>query len=135
MQAQKLGMRQVIAIVSEHDYSELLEDTGIVAISAPWATAAIVENYLDRPGVAELFEIGQGIANLIGVHAPDDSAVPGKAIKNLHVPKECVVAAVIRGKTFVVPRGDTIIEVGDHVIFVGPTSAIKQAQDLFLTTK
>jgi len=39
---------------------------------------------------------------------------------------------VIRGKDFVVPRGDTKIEVGDHVVFVGRTSAIKKAQDIFL---
>jgi len=38
---------------------------------------------------------------------------------------------VVRGKDFVVPRGDTKIEVGDHVVFVGPTSAIKKAQDMF----
>jgi len=44
----------------------------------------------------------------------------------------CVVAAVIRGKKFVVPRGGTTIAVGDHVVFVGPASAIKDAQDLFL---
>jgi Trk K+ transport system NAD-binding subunit len=43
-----------------------------------------------------------------------------------------VVAAVIRGKKFVVPRGDTIIEAGDEVVFVGPTSHIKSAQDLFV---
>jgi len=42
-----------------------------------------------------------------------------------------VVAAVIRGKHFVVPRGDTQIEAGDHVVFVGPTTAIKNAHDSF----
>jgi amino acid transporter len=135
MQAKRLGMRQVIAIVTEHEYSELLQDSGIVAISAPWATAALVENYLDRPGVAELFEISDGIANLVGVYVPEDAKVAGKAIKDIEVPKQCVVAAVIRGKKFVVPRGDTTIAVGDHVVFVGPASAIKDAQDLFLVTK
>lgn len=134
MQAKRLDMRQVIAIVAEHEYSDLLEDAGIVVISSPWATAALVENYLDRPGVAELFEISDGIANLVGVYVPEEARVAGKAIRDIAVPKECVVAAVIRGKKFVVPRGDTTIEVGDHVIFVGPASAIKNAQDLFLVT-
>jgi len=48
------------------------------------------------------------------------------------VPAECVVAAVIRGKKFVVPRGDTTIETGDEVVFVGPASDVKLAQDLFV---
>ncbi len=135
MQAKRLGMQQVMAIVSEPEYSELLEDNGIVAISAPYATAALVENYLDRPGVAELFEISDGIANLVGVYVPENAKVADRAIKDIAVPKECVVAAVVRGKTFVVPRGDTVVESGDRVIFVGPASAIKDAQDQFLETK
>jgi Trk K+ transport system NAD-binding subunit len=44
---------------------------------------------------------------------------------------ECVVAAVIRGRDFVVPRGETVIEPEDRVIFVGPASAIKKAQEIF----
>lgn len=132
LQAKRLGMAQVIAIVQEPEYSELLEDNGVVAISAPWATAALVENYLDRPGVAELFEIGTGIANLVGVFVPEGAVVAGKVIREIEIPRDSVVAAVIRGKNFVVPRGDTKINAGDHVVFVGPAAAVKDAQDLFL---
>ena len=39
------------------DYIPLLGKNDVVAISAPRATAAMVENYLGRPGVADLFEI------------------------------------------------------------------------------
>ncbi len=132
LQAKRLGLKQVIAIVREPDYGTLLEENDIVAISAPWATAALVENYLDRPGVAELFEIGTGIANLVGVILPKAAKVAGKAISEIDIPAECVVAAVIRGKEFVVPRGHTQVQAGDHVVFVGPAAAVKAAQDLFM---
>ena len=135
LQAKRLGINQVIAIVQDPDYLTLLEENDIVALSAPWATAAMVENFLDRPGVAKLFEIGKGVASLVGVNVPDGGRVVGQAIKDIDIPRECVVAAVIRGKDFVVPRGDTTINAGDHIIFVGPTSAIKNAQDLFLLAK
>ena len=82
--------------------------------------------------MAELFEIGAGVASLVGVVVPEDALVSGKQIRDIKVPAECVVAAVIRGKEFVVPRGDTIIEAGDEVVFVGPTTHIKSAQDLFV---
>lgn len=132
MQARRLGMQRVIAIVTQQEYRDLIEDKGIATISAPWATAALVENYLDRPGVAELFEISGGIANLVGVYVPENAKVADQTIKDIAIPNECVVAAVVRGKKFVVPRGRTVIESGDHVIFVGTASAIKDAQDLFL---
>ena len=132
MQAKRLGMQQVIAIVTQHEYRELVEEKGIVAISAPWATAALVENYLDRPGVAELFEISEGIANLVGAYVPPDGKIIGQAIRDIAIPHECMVAAIVRNKRFVAPRGDTVIEADDHVIFVGPAAAIKDAHDLFL---
>jgi Trk K+ transport system NAD-binding subunit len=132
LQAKRLGMRQVIAIVQDPDYIPLLEENDVVAISAPWATAAMVENYLDRPGVAQLIEIGTGVASLAGVDVREGSRAAGKLIKDIRIPTECVVAAVIRDKTFVVPRGSTQLEVGDRVIFVGPAEAIKAAHGHFL---
>jgi len=135
LQARQLGMPRVMAIVGDSDYLPLLEAEGVVAIGAPWATAAMVENYLDRPGVAELFEIGTGVASLIGVIIPDGARVAGKEIHTLEIPSECVVAAVIRGKQFVVPRGSTRIDVGDEVVFVGPPKVVQAARELFLITE
>ena len=132
LQARRLGIAQVIALVQDTDYISLLEENGVVAMSAPQATAVMVENYLDRPGVSELFEIGPGVASLVGVIVPDGARVVGKQIRDIDIPRECVVAAIIRGKQFAVPRGDTEILAGDHVVFVGPASAIKSAQDRFL---
>jgi len=135
LQAKRLGIPQVIAIIQDPDYMSLLEEKEIVTISVPWSTAAMVENYLDRPGVAQLFEIGRGVASLLGVTVSEKATVIGKVIREIDIPKECVVAAVIRGNDFVVPRGETLIESNDHVIFVGPASAIKKAQDIFSIKK
>lgn len=131
LQAKRVGIPQVIAIVQDPDYISLLEEKGIVSISVPSSTASMVENYLDRPGVAQLFEIGRGVASLLGVTITEKAAVVGKTIREIDIPKDCVVAAVIRGNDFVVPRGDTQIRSNDHVIFVGPVSAIKKAQVTF----
>jgi amino acid transporter/Trk K+ transport system NAD-binding subunit len=135
LQAKRLGMKKVIAIVQDPDYMPLLEENGIVGISAPWATAAQVENYIDRPGVADLFEIGTGVASLMGVVVPERAQVAGQRIKEIAIPTECVVAAVIRGKKFVVPRGNTEILEGDEVVFVGPPAAISKAHEHFLLAK
>ena len=105
LQAKRIGIPLVIAIVQDPDYMTLLEDNGIVTISSPWSTAAMVENYLDRPGVAQLFEIGRGVASLLGVLVSETAVVADTLIRDIDIPKECVVAAIIRGDEFVVPRG------------------------------
>ena len=132
LQAKRLGLQKVMAIIQDPDYLPLLTAEGIVAISAPYATATMVENHLDRPGVADLFEIGSGVANLVGILVPAEAGVVGKAIKDIPIPHDCVVAAIIRGERFVVPRGDTVIASDDHVVFVGPTPATKEARGIFL---
>ena len=135
LQARQLGLPQVIAIVQEPEYTELLEHNDVVAISAPWATAAMVENLLDRPGLAQLYEFGMGAASLLDVAVPEDARVRGELIRDLDVPKECVIAAIIRDNKFVVPRGGTKIEVDDRVFFIGPADVIREASDRFALTK
>ncbi len=135
LQSRELGWKQVIAIVQEPEYAELLEKSGVRSISAPWATAAMVENLLDRPALAQLFEFGIGAASLLDVNVPAKAVVSGDPIRDIKVPKECVIAAIIRDNTFVVPRGDTKIRVDDRVIFIGPAAAVRQACDIFSKEK
>ena len=133
LQAKRLGVPRVIAIARDPDHVSLLEQSGVVCISAPYATAVMVEDYLDRPNVAKLIQIEGGVADLIDVYVPKGGHVVGKRIQDIKVPDECVVAAVIREGQFVVPRGHTEIRDGDHVVFVGPPSSVQDAHAVFAT--
>lgn len=135
LQAKRLGIKKVIAIVRDPDYVSLLEDSGIVCISAPYATAAMVENYLDRPIMADLFQIEGGVANLIDVEVPENGAVVGMEIQQIDIPGQCVVAAIIRDDEFEVPRGKTKILKNDHVVVVGPSDSIQKAHKIFSESK
>lgn len=135
LQSRQLGLEKVIAIVQEPEYTELLEKNNVVAISAPWATAAMVENLLDRPGLAQLFEFGIGAASLLDVTVPENARVADQEIRHIEMPEECLIAAIIRDSTFIVPRGRTKIGVGDRIIFIGPADPIRAAHDMFRESK
>ena len=135
LQAKELNFKQIIAIVEDPDYIQILEKNGIVAISAPWTTAAMVENYLDRPGLAQLFEFGIGAASLLDVTVPENARVIGQRIREVQLPKECLIAAIIRHNQFVVPHGETSIQKDDRVIFIGVAQVIRKACDLFVVPK
>lgn len=134
LQAKRLGLGRIMAIVQDPEYLPLLAEQGIVGVSAPWATAAMVENYLDRPGVAELFEIGSGAASLVSVEVAEGAPAASQPIRVIDIPAQCVVAAVIRGGDYIVPRGDAVIESGDYAVLVGSTDAIREAQDRFTSS-
>ena len=131
LQARQLNLEKVIAIVQDSEYTNLLEQNGVVVVNAPWATAAMVENILDNPVLAQLFEFGIGAASLLEVSVPENAIVNRKHIRDIDIPKGCLIAAIIRDGQFVVPRGTTSVEVDDRVIFIGPASAIKKAFDTF----
>ena len=135
LQAKRMGIDRVITIARDPDYVSLMEDSGIVCISAPYATAGTVENCLDRPEVADLFEIESGVAGLIDMEVPNDGEVIGQKIQDVDIPEQCVVAAIIREDEFVVPRGNTEVCGRDHVVFVGPSEAVQTAHDVFSATK
>ncbi len=132
LQARQMGLEQVIAIVQDPEYAQLLEQNDVVAISAPWTTAAMIESLLDRPGLSQLFEFGIGAASVLDVIVPGGSHVGDRPIRELDIPEECVIAAIIRDNKFVVPRGDTVIEENDQVYFIGPAAAIRDACDMFI---
>ena len=132
LQAKRLGAPLVISLVIDSDYVPLLEENNIVAISTPKASAIMVENYLERPGIAELFELGGGEGSLAGVFVEKNAEVTGKALKNIQLPVDCIAAAIIREKKFLVPRDDTVIQEKDYVLFVGLTQAIKKAREVFM---
>ena len=135
LQARQLKLEKVIAIVQNHEYTQLLEENDIMVVNAPWATAAMVENILDNPVLAQLFEFGIGAASLLEVSVPENAKVNGNLIRDIDIPKGCLIAAIIRDNQFVVPRGYTNIAVDDRVIFIGPASAIKKAFDIFMLKK
>jgi len=132
LQVKRLNVDPVIALVQEPDYMALLEENNIVAISTHKASAIMIENYLERPDVAELFEIGKGEGGLAGVLVKENAKVIGESIQNIALSRDCIVAAVIRDKHFLVPRGDTEICQGDRVLFAGLTPAIKKAREMFM---
>jgi Trk K+ transport system NAD-binding subunit len=131
LQAKRLGVPRVIAVAREADHVALLEQSGVTCISAPFATAAMIENHLDRPGVAKLIQLEGGVANLLDVAVPEAGEVVGMRIQEIAIPDQCVVAAVIRDGAFVVPRGQTEIQARDHIVFVGPPAAVRDAHRIF----
>ncbi len=135
LQARELKLEKIIAIVQNQEYTQLLEQNKVQVVNAPWATAAMVENILDNPVLAQLFEFGIGAASLLEVSVPENAKVTGTLIRDVDIPKGCLIAAIIRDNKFVVPRGTTTIEVDDRVIFIGPASAIKKAFDSFMLKK
>jgi trk system potassium uptake protein TrkA len=73
-----------------------------------------------------LLKLRKGEYSLVEEKVHPTAVAVGKMIRELGLPSECVVAAIIRRNKLTIPRGDTTFEPGDEVLAVVHTSQIKQ---------
>jgi cell volume regulation protein A len=67
------------------------------------------------PASVELFSHGEYPGEFVWYHVTGRSAVAGARVRDLPLPDNTVLTLVLRGPGVVAPRGDTRLEVDDHV--------------------
>ncbi len=77
-------------------------------------------------GVVSISTFEGGKAESIEILITDQSPVAGKQLKDIRLPGKALVGVILRGDEAIVPRGNTEILVGDHIVlFTLPESVTK----------
>ncbi|MDQ2837237.1 MAG: TrkA family potassium uptake protein [Actinomycetota bacterium] len=116
----EFSVRRVVARIN-HPANEWLftEAWGVdVAVSTPRVLAALVEEAVSVGDVVRLFTLRQGQANLIEVTLPVGAPCAGIPIRDLDLPSDAAIVAIIRGSRVIVPTPDEPLEPGDELLFV-----------------
>src|SRR6478736_4699095 len=87
-----------------------------VAVSTPHLLTALVEEAVSVGSFVRLLSFEGGKARLAEVRLAEGSPADGKEIVELGVPRDATVVAVLRAERLIVPRGDTVLRVGDEVV-------------------
>jgi trk system potassium uptake protein len=87
-----------------------------VSVSTPQLITALVEEAVSVGTLVRLLHIAEGKAGLVEVTLADGSPALERQIADLGMPRDASVVAVVRERRVVVPRGDTVLLVGDEVI-------------------
>jgi trk system potassium uptake protein TrkA len=115
---QEFGVPRVIARVN-HPKNEWLfnENWGVdVSVSTPHLVTALVEEAVSVGHLVRLLQFEGGRARLVEVTLAEDSPANDRAIKDLDIPRDATIVAVVRADHVVMPRGDTVFEAGDEVL-------------------
>ena len=90
-----------------------------------------LENFLN--GNQENFETPENsLVSHREIQIPIGSSIDGISIRELDFPEDCVIVKIIRGRKIILPRGDTLIKVGDIVEIFGMKENLARAE-LLLT--
>jgi trk system potassium uptake protein TrkA len=77
-----------------------------------------------------LLKLRRGRYSLVEEKVPPGAKAIGVAIKDLGLPDQCVIAAIIRHGQIHLPRGTTPLEEGDEVLAVTDTDGAEELAKL-----
>lgn len=102
-----------------------------VALNQPAILASLIEEEMSLGDMMTLLKLRRGQYSLVEEKIPPGAKAVGVAIKDLALPDECVIAAIIRQGRMVMPRGVTVMEAGDEVLAVTDRRGAEQLAALF----
>jgi trk system potassium uptake protein TrkA len=115
---QEFGVPRVVARVN-HPKNEWLfnENWGVdLSVSTPHLITALVEEAVSVGRLVRILQFEGGNVRLVEVTLAENAPVVDKAIRDLDIPRDATIVAVVRGEHVVMPRGDTVFESGDEVL-------------------
>jgi len=98
---------------NEHAFSELGID---VPVDSTKIIAKIIEEEVSFSDFVNLMSFKRGKLAIVRVDLPEDSPVINKEVKDVELPPESVLVSILRGEEVIVPKGNTVLKIGDDVI-------------------
>jgi trk system potassium uptake protein TrkA len=126
----QLGVAKVVTRVGKPNNLRLFERVGIdVALSARGAAVASILHQITGGTSSLLAVVEHGEARVLElVVGPRFEPRP---LKSIGAPADVIVGAILRGREVIIPRGDDVVQPGDHIIVFSTGEAADRAQAYF----
>jgi len=117
---QEFAVPRVIARVNHPKNHWLFNEAwGVdVAVSTPQLLAGLVEEAVSVGVLVRLLQFEGGNTRLVEVTLAQGSPAEGTSLGELGLPRGATIVALVRDGHVVVPRSDTILDVGDEVLLL-----------------
>jgi trk system potassium uptake protein TrkA len=102
-----------------------------VAVNQATILASTIEEEMSLGDMMTLLKLRRGQYSLVEEKIPPGAKAIGIPIKDLRLPEQCVIAAIIRRGEIQIPRGITTFEAGDEVLAVVGHAAADELAALF----
>jgi trk system potassium uptake protein TrkA len=130
--AKRSGCQRALTLVNNAGYAPLITSLGIdVALNPRATTVSSILQHVRRGRIRGVYSLRDGMAEVIEAEALETSSLVGTPLRQAKVPTGVIVGAVVRGDAIVIPRGDTVIQVGDRVIMFALAEAVRQVEKMF----
>jgi trk system potassium uptake protein TrkA len=117
--ARKMGVKKVVTKISRTNYIDIVRELGIDCIITPkLITTNQILKYARGNAVESLLKIAGGNVEILEFIVDKNSDLINKAIKNIEIVDNTIIATIVRKHEVVVPHGDDVIKRGDRIIVI-----------------
>ncbi|WP_233185689.1 TrkA family potassium uptake protein [Thermotoga sp. SG1] len=128
----EFGVRRVVSLVNDPGNIEIFKRMGITTVlNLTTLITNTVEALIFPEEFSSIVPLEQGI-EFLNVTVDEENPVTGKKLKDLNLPRDCIVAAIVRGGVLVVPRGDTEILPGDKLYVIANRETKEKVEEVLL---
>ena len=135
--AKESGSRKVITKINRIDYDTVISKLELDSIVYPKNIAADLcirhvrsKNKTRGSSMKNFYNIIKGQVEATEFVVEEGSPLIGKPLLTLKIKEDVLVAAILRGKTVIVPRGSSVIEKGDSVVVITKGLSIRSLSEI-----
>ncbi|MDO5066264.1 MAG: TrkA family potassium uptake protein [Propionibacteriaceae bacterium] len=129
----EFGVPRTVARINHPGNEWMFDETwGVdVAVSTPRIMSALVEEAVATGELVRLFTFTKSTTNLSEIRLPQSSPFVGRRLRDVELPREVVLVAIIRDGVPIVPERDAALEALDEMLFVVSQDAEGELSAMF----
>ena len=108
---------KTISRVNNPKNIQVFEQLGVdKAVSSTSEISDLIGREIDHKGMKTLLKLNKGKVAISELEILPKTFVCNKALKEIKMPKECVIITIIRDENVIIPNGNTVIRESDIVL-------------------
>ena len=121
-----------LILINNSDYNNIKDVLGIDRIIDPrMTTVSKILKHVHKGSFVSVFTIGNADAEIIHAEATKSSQLLNKHLYEADLPDGIKIGLIVRDNDIIIPDKNSIIEVGDQVIFIAMSNEITKAEEIF----
>ena len=130
--ARKYEVSHIVTLVNRSIYTDLINQIGLdVTVSPRLTTVSSVLSHIRKGRILGMSSLGDGSIEVLEAEALETSDILDKPLRELKLPPQTLIGAVLRDDEVVIPDGDTRIQAHDQVLVVTIGSSLVKVEKLF----
>jgi trk system potassium uptake protein TrkA len=106
-----------------------------VALNQADLMAHLIAEEMSLGDMITLLKLRRGQYSLVENRVDPRAVAAGKALREIDLPRECVLVAIIRGGELIIPRGETVLQPDDEVLALVHISQLDRLASLLRGSK